>query len=588
MKMIRRTILLLFFYLWCFVGNADAQVSATNPKPFASESLLIQTDKQLYIAGETIWMKFYAFDTRNQRISDFSKIGYVELKDQQGSIVSQIKVFLNQGHGSGTIRLPKVLSSGSYTLIAYTQHLRNLGADFFTKLRLIILDPRQPIVSSAKPDPAISAKFSPNLPSTRIHKANFLSIDIKPTKIDWSQREKVSLDISCLDAGKNPVQAELSVSVSLTSPNNDTLRGLFKKAESSRPGKTSRREIQLIYPVETKGMRLHGQVLNPESGQGEPGAEVFLAFPGEIAAVYTTISDNAGYFSFLLPRKYGVPQIVVQACSKLEAPMNVELIDPFHITETGISEVFQLPAEWIDIAEATLQNAQIREAYEPFELPPVYSKQNRFAGIPFYGKPDAHYRLDDYTRFPLPEFFFEIVPEVRVKGKYGEERISVSNEWDFLNQELPPLLLIDGVPVFNQNTFLKINNKLIRSVDVITSPFWLNPRIFDGIIHMNSFDGNARCFSLPETAIQQSYLMLIPQQQFPVPDYDVSKEQKIPDFRNTLYWDPQIKTNDHGKVNIHFPASDAIGTYTIRIEGISNTGSAGSANHTIVVTKSTH
>jgi hypothetical protein len=581
------------FYLMLISWNVSfavfSQVSLVdNPVNFQIEKLMVHTDRQLYISGETIWFKVYAFDTQNHRFSSYSKIGYLELLDQQGISISQVKIFLENGQGSGTVKLPKGVNSGNYTLHAYTQHLRNLGEDFFTKLSLIVLNPEQTIVRSPEGKSNTSEQFTPLLHSINIQTSNYLTIDIKPDQEVYSQREKVTVDITSMDVHGNAVSADLSVSVAMLPPPEDVHAGLFIKKENFRPGKITRREIELNYPAESRGMLLHGKVINNDNPIMGSEAEVYLSFPGETALVYTVISDDQGFFTFLLPNLYGLRQIVIQAYAKNGEPHGIELDDEFHKIKNGNKELFMLPAGWEEIAEATMVNAQIAQAYDAFEEQPEFATQQTFKNVPFYGKPDARYLLDDYTRFPLPEFFFEVVPEVRVRGKYREEIIGLNNEWDFLNKDLPPLLLVDGVPVFDQRTFLKINNQLIRSAEIIISPFWLNPRIFDGIIHITSFDGDARCFTLPEMAVRRSFLMLIPEQKFQVPDYQNKSSSKLPDFRNTLYFNPKIRTDAVGKASFTFPASDVVGTFEIRIEGIAEKGLAGSIKHMIQVNKAIH
>lgn len=55
--------------------------------------------------------------------------------------------------------------------------------------------------------------------------------------------------------------------------------------------------------------------------------------------------------------------------------------------------------------------------------------------------------------------------------------------------------------------------------------------------------------------------------EFYSPKYDVNDDMK-PDFRTTIFWDPQIVTDKQGKANIKYFNSDASGTYRIVIEGI--------------------
>jgi len=48
--------------------------------------------------------------------------------------------------------------------------------------------------------------------------------------------------------------------------------------------------------------------------------------------------------------------------------------------------------------------------------------------------------------------------------------------------------------------------------------------------------------------------------------------KSLPDMRTTLYWNPDVQTNDAGQATIRFFAADRTADYTITIEGISKEG----------------
>jgi hypothetical protein len=318
---------------------------------------------------------------------------------------------------------------------------------------------------------------------------------------------------------------------------------------------------------------------------GQAGVTVFLAFPGQTALVYTALTDGDGTFSFILPKLYGLRQLVLQVHPQGEQPLTIELTEEFHEQQAASEETFILPPQWEALAQRTLINAQVGQTYEAFQPTPQYSADSPFAETPFYGKAEAQYFLDDYTRFPIPEFLFEVVTEVLVRGKFGDERVEVPQDWTTAGNGQQPLLLVDGVPVFDRKPFLKINNKLIASVEVVAEPFWLNPTIFYGMIQLSSFDQKAYSFVLPTTALQLSYPTFLPKKSFLRPDYSSTATNRLPDFRNTLYWNPAVQTGTDGKVQIEFVTSDAIGDYEIVVKGVSKTDGVGSSRQLISVLK---
>jgi hypothetical protein len=67
----------------------------------------------------------------------------------------------------------------------------------------------------------------------------------------------------------------------------------------------------------------------------------------------------------------------------------------------------------------------------------------------------------------------------------------------------------------------------------------------------------------------QEYQTLKLSSRFSTPDYPVDslKDNRIPDFRNTLYWNPDLKTDEDGKADLEFYTSDESGEYTIYSRG---------------------
>ena len=574
-----------YYVLFLCLGLPLVGHSQSEAPTFVTEHAMLHTDRQLYISGETIWFKMYVLVSRGNRLSDFSKIGYLELVSQEGTAVSRTKVALDKGNGTGTIKLPKTLNSGSYTLKAYTQGLRNSGEEGLGKLKLIILNPEQPIIRATADQPEAYEKFEPKEQSIVVPADKYLDVEIQTAQTTYAQRTKTTLEISTKDADGRAIASQFSISVALQAPAKESESGLFRETGTNTISTFPIPPMTITYQPETHGMGISGRVINEGTNNGEPDAEVYLAFPGKTALVYAAKTGKAGRFSFLLPKLFGLRQVVVQVRPKNETQLRLELTDEFHEMEAVTSTPFVLPPAWEPLAKAAMVNAQVGQAYEAFELEPVYSTDDPFGGIPFFGKPEAQYYLDDFTRFPLPEFFFEVVPEVRVRGKYGAEQLAVLNEWIGPEGEIPPLLLVDGVPVFDERKFLKINNKLIASTEVVTAPFWLNPGIFDGVIQISSFESDARCFTLPKTALRRSFLTLLPQQQFNTPDHEAKPDSRLPDFRNTLYWNPSIETDVEGKATISFFTSDALGTYNIRVESVSDQGLLGTGSKVIRVVK---
>ena len=86
----------------------------------AHERVMVQADRSLYAAGETIWMRGWICDSGSSR--PVSRYLYAELlRDGQGSVEQRIKLKESDGYFSGQIVIPEDVESGWYTLRAYTR-----------------------------------------------------------------------------------------------------------------------------------------------------------------------------------------------------------------------------------------------------------------------------------------------------------------------------------------------------------------------------------------------------------------------------------------------------------------------------------
>lgn len=71
--------------------------------------------------------------------------------------------------------------------------------------------------------------------------------------------------------------------------------------------------------------------------------------------------------------------------------------------------------------------------------------------------------------------------------------------------------------------------------------------------------------------------------EFYAPKYDAAVPDRKPDLRSTVYWAPQVPTNEQGKSSFNFFNTDEPGTYRVVIEGMDYMGRLGRAVYTYEV-----
>ena len=96
-----------------------------------SEKVFVHTDKNSYLAGETVWFKLYTVDADNHKATPLSRLAYVEIYNSAARAVWQARVELREGLGWGSYTLPPSLASGTYVLRAYTNFMKNFDDHYF-------------------------------------------------------------------------------------------------------------------------------------------------------------------------------------------------------------------------------------------------------------------------------------------------------------------------------------------------------------------------------------------------------------------------------------------------------------------------
>jgi len=206
----------------------------------------------------------------------------------------------------------------------------------------------------------------------------------------------------------------------------------------------------------------------------------------------------------------------------------------------------------------------------------------------FYGRPDIEIIMDDYIKLPvMQEVFFELLPGINMRKRKSDYEISM---YDFVENRTytkPPGLFIDGVLINNANTIADLDPELVEKIDVIKEAYFIGDYFFYGIISIITRAGDFSNIELPDHAIRLPYRVTEPVFSFSPPDYSSStaKESRIPDFRNTLYWNPSLRPGPDNNISIDFWASDLPGNYIVNIQGITANGEEISLKKTIKITQ---
>jgi hypothetical protein len=132
---------LMFYTFGSKSQNIEEWISLNEKLPV--EKLYLQTDREFYFPGETVWLKSYITDSRSGSLTPGVENILVQLTDEKGDAVLETNLLSINGQSPGHIFLPDTLPPGNYLLRAGTDYLINFGEEsFFHKTINITRPPR--------------------------------------------------------------------------------------------------------------------------------------------------------------------------------------------------------------------------------------------------------------------------------------------------------------------------------------------------------------------------------------------------------------------------------------------------------------
>ncbi len=197
--------------------------------------------------------------------------------------------------------------------------------------------------------------------------------------------------------------------------------------------------------------------------------------------------------------------------------------------------------------------------------------------ISFYGLPTASILIDDYIDLPtLKEVLIELAPGVFPRERDKEPYLSFNGNkltFDLINQ-YPPLLLVDHLPVFDLEKLLLMSPKKIYRVEVLNEIFILGRISYGGIVNVITRKGDLAGIDLPDNSFFFDFTSFLLQDEQAFPRHeDQEFDSENPDYRNCLYWSPDIKAAPGQDLELDFFTSDNNGDYEVLIRGIGKDGS---------------
>ncbi|MBZ5858706.1 hypothetical protein [Flavihumibacter profundi] len=521
-----------------FLGLYTAVLAQVEP----AVTMELQSDQGVYITGEDIWINGFLSGS-----APMPKYIQVQLLDRKGRARAEVKLLNTNGSFSGFLEVPGNLVSDYYFLDSYVK-----GQASSVEMRpVMIINPRYP--------PATCSLGNTTANPLILPKPQLVITTDKPV---YAKRDPVKIDFNGLATGTN-----ISLYVSRKDMLSDFVDS-FSYQYKMLSVHSARGER------ETEGHLVNIKVMAVAGNAPLKGVRVFAAVIGDQAKLSFGISGDKGQVTFILPLVYGESRIVFSVDEKSEQQCRIEMEDESEVHPAIDFPCLQLTENMRAAIEDRILNSKAAKGFYGDALK-RYTIQDADT-TDFYGKPDAHYMLDDYTRFPeMKDILLEYVPEARVRNE-GDVKpvIQILNAPTKGYFSTSGLVLLDGIPLQDTKQLLSLNPLLLKSIDLVTRKYFLGELQFNGIIQYKSYKSDLAGFALsPRDVIYPFNGVQIPSSPN-FADHSNGADEHLPNLRNLLYRELNIAVPENGRKTISFFTADAAAEYKVVVKGKDKNGNA--------------
>ena len=529
------------------------------------ERVYLSTDREVYVAGDAVWLSAWCVDASTGQLSAFSKTAYVEVHSPAGT-VQTAKIALSGGRGAGRLVLPNTLPTGNYRLLAYTRLGASesgfdplAGARTLSVFNTFSTDRARdgveivPQVQGGAPVPAsgdltVSAPDADRNGTSRIHFTN---------------------------NGAEPVSFSLSVrhDDGIPAPAGKRIGDFVRDVHSLPPAGGFDGSVIPEYEGEVLRVRVTG---TDEAGLRDVvDRYAFISTPGSGEDLYAVSIQEGGTATIFTSNIYGDQDMFLE----IEKPddgniCHLELVSPFLNFPAGDIPALAMSPAWADALELRGLGMQLERI---FDADTLYSAlPARRHGI-FDERDRIRYVLDDYTRFPLmEEVFIEFIPEIRGRRVDGRREVQVWSPDQLGGYYFPTdaaLVLLDGVPVLDHEKIFAYDPLLVRYVDIYMGTYFFGERSFSGVVNLVTYKG-----TLPSIAFEDNVRIISFQGcSVPLAYTCADVDAEYPDYRQTLCWHPLLTLAPGESMDVECKTPAYSGRFEVVAEGLTGAGEAVSA-----------
>tara|TARA_R110002073_G_scaffold108336_1_gene243302 strand:+ start:10388 stop:12133 length:1746 start_codon:yes stop_codon:yes gene_type:complete len=568
-----KNITLVLIIVFGIHSKSYAQQSSNNDLYYKipQEKIFLHYNSSFLLSGEKLLYKIYCINSKTKKLSNLSKIAYVELIDRNGKVHFKHKIRLATGLGQGDFFIPTSLASGNYKVIAYTKWMKNGGKNNFFHGDVTILNPfsDNSEILTIKNDSLSNQENKTSISNTN-YKNEIVENDLitlSLSKDKFGAREKVSLNIS--STNQNIAEGNYSISVQKIDAIPLTPKATSTTYQSLFDGNNSKkRDLTSLVIPEFRGELISGIVIDKVSNLPASNVPISLSIPEKNYTLKNSKTDNSGNFYFNVNKEYNSSNALIQIINENGENLKIVMNEDIPVDYKNLEfKKFELSEKVKDLIIERSINNQVENAYNLLKQDSLVSSNNTDR---FYTSNNYEYILDNYKRFStLRETITEIVEHVFYNKKGDQYSINIIG-FDFMSKENKPLILVDGILILDHNEIIDLNTEKVKKITVLKENYIYGTKSFNGVIAIETFEGDYQSLKSADYIKNITLFKPLTTKKYFNVMYD-KKLDRIPDVRRQLFWKPDFVLNNNG-TPIVFYTSDNKGVYEVNLEGFTNDG----------------
>jgi hypothetical protein len=566
----------IYRYIFIFLQNLWVlQVLAINDT--LPQSQLI-TDRNSYVSGDMAFLKIYNYSKKPYKVNE--QTIYVDLVNQESEFIVGEIINLKNRRAVGYIEIPDTLQSGKYILRMYSDASKESDLPFLAT-KIIYVSNRfgknEPLYQAAD----LNDKDTITSDTNEFETGCILTTN----KEKFGKRKKVSVHIALpTQTDIDTAWASLSViPVSKTGQKIEKLNcELLKKSKSVQNG-----TVDAVAP----GIKLQGTLTNITGTLPISNAIIFLTLQDTVLRLEYDLTDTTGTFCFYLQNYSGTQTLFFNAFTQQNmkplSGVQITLNDmflkrPSTITPEKSIYGYRASSDTLNILKSIIAKAYQSNTFTFSAIntrnPNIYAHKYLTGELNDVVFPEHFVELNDFA-----EIAKEILPFIRYKKSENHYNFSIIDGQSHAIK-YNPLVFVDGIPLIEADKILNYNTPKIKRIDAkAQTRIYGDLFLENGLIEIWTQEHNF--WSLNESKFNTTFRLNLYQNpiQFKFPDYSKASDATLPDFRQTLYWNPDITLIHNQAQELSFYTSDESGLFEIILKGFTLKGETITARKLIII-----